>query len=104
MSYANLMCVCRYKQASRRAGELETELNDKATVEANVMTENVDLKTKMTQLSVSCHVCVLILSFFQRNDCMCLPEMQILRVVEDALFGELCCVLVLLFCCENIHV
>lgn len=43
----------RYKQASRRAGELETELNDKASNEANVMTENIDLKTRMTQLSVT---------------------------------------------------
>lgn len=47
------LVTARYKQASRRAGELETELNDKAGNEADIQNENLDLKQRMTQLSES---------------------------------------------------
>lgn len=43
----------RYKKASRRAAELETELNDKAETEAAFGAENSELKLKITQLSES---------------------------------------------------
>lgn len=48
-----LNVICIDLQASRRAGELETELNDKASIEAEISNENLDLKMKMTQLSES---------------------------------------------------
>ena len=45
--------MLKYKKASRRVTELETELNDKATNEEDINNENAELKTKMTQLSES---------------------------------------------------
>jgi len=45
--------LIKYKKASRRVTELETELNDKAGIEEDINSENSELKTKMTQLSES---------------------------------------------------
>ncbi|EKX51837.1 hypothetical protein GUITHDRAFT_65705, partial [Guillardia theta CCMP2712] len=43
----------QFKQASRRAAEMENELNEKAMVEAQLQSETQELRQRMTQLSES---------------------------------------------------